>query len=139
MAKDLFHDAVKTALIKEGWTITHDPYPLKIAKRHLFIDLGAERIVAAQREQKTIAVEIKSFVSPSPIQDLHKVVGQYMNYLIVLRRDDPNRKLFLAVPVEVYRSFFQERDIWELVETIAIPLIVYDDQQQEILHWFTFQ
>ncbi len=29
MAKDLFHDTVKRALQKEGWRITHDPYPLR--------------------------------------------------------------------------------------------------------------
>jgi hypothetical protein len=28
MARDLFHDLVKQALINEGWTVTHDPYPL---------------------------------------------------------------------------------------------------------------
>jgi hypothetical protein len=25
-AKDIYHDAVKNALIKDGWTITADPY-----------------------------------------------------------------------------------------------------------------
>lgn len=30
MAKDLFHQAVKTALIKEGWNITNDPLIIRI-------------------------------------------------------------------------------------------------------------
>ncbi len=123
---------------KEGWTITHDPYTLKIAKRQLNIDLGAERVLAAQRGTEIIAVEIKSFLSPSPIYDLHKAVGQYVNYQFVLNRDDPTRKLFLAVPLEAYRTFFQEPDIWELVKSIAMPLVVYDDQTEKIIHWFTF-
>jgi hypothetical protein len=49
MAKDLYHDVVKKALINEGWTVTHDPYPLKIGSVRMFIDLGAERIIAAEK------------------------------------------------------------------------------------------
>lgn len=30
MAKDLFHDCVKEALIKDGWNITDDPYELRV-------------------------------------------------------------------------------------------------------------
>ncbi|MFM2431796.1 MAG: fdxN element excision controlling factor protein [Cyanobacteriota bacterium] len=41
-AKDLFHDAVKAALVKDGWTVTHDPLTLKVGKKDLFVDLGAE-------------------------------------------------------------------------------------------------
>lgn len=29
MAKDIYHEAVREALIKDGWTITHDPFILK--------------------------------------------------------------------------------------------------------------
>ncbi|NJM28707.1 MAG: hypothetical protein HC856_11875, partial [Pseudanabaena sp. RU_4_16] len=28
MAKDLFHNVVKEALVGEGWQITHDPFPV---------------------------------------------------------------------------------------------------------------
>jgi hypothetical protein len=42
-AKDLFHDAVKHALLREGWVITHDPLSLKVGRKDLFVDLGAER------------------------------------------------------------------------------------------------
>jgi len=30
MGKDRFHDVVKTALEKEGWQITDDPYELNV-------------------------------------------------------------------------------------------------------------
>ncbi len=29
-ARDLFHDSVKHALEREGWTITHDPFSLQV-------------------------------------------------------------------------------------------------------------
>ncbi len=76
-AKDLYHDAVCTALIKDGWTITDDPLILKIGRRSVFVDLGAEKLIAAERGSDKIAVEIKSFLSPSPINDLETAWGQF--------------------------------------------------------------
>jgi hypothetical protein len=75
-AKDFYHETVKTALIKDGWTIT--PLPLRVGNRDLFIDLGAEKLLIAQRAQQKIAVEVKSFISPSPIADLEQALGQYL-------------------------------------------------------------
>ncbi len=63
-AKDLYHGVVKTALIKDGWTITHDPYTLSAGFKDAFVDIGAERTLAAERGNERIAVEIKSFQGP---------------------------------------------------------------------------
>jgi hypothetical protein len=70
MAKDLFHEAVKIALEKEGWTITDDPYKLKLNDMKIFpsalnIDLGAEKVIAAEKGPEKIAIEIKTFGGPS--------------------------------------------------------------------------
>jgi hypothetical protein len=80
MAKDLFHDAVRVALEKEGWLITHDPYPLVSRELGLDykIDLGAEQLLAAERDTTRIAVEIKSFARPSLVHEFHSVLGQYL-------------------------------------------------------------
>ena len=60
-AKDRYHDAVKAALIKDGWTITHDPYRIEFGTDNLYADLAAERaVVAAERDVEKIAVEIGS-------------------------------------------------------------------------------
>ncbi len=59
-AKDIYHDTVKNALIKDGWTITDDPYRLSIGKRKMYVDLGAEKLIAAEKDSRKIAVEIKS-------------------------------------------------------------------------------
>ena len=85
MAKDIYHDIVKTALEKDAWRITDDPLTLRVGRRDLFIDLGAEKLFAAEREGKKIAVEIKSFVSQSPVKDLENALGQYMLYLKISR------------------------------------------------------
>ncbi len=78
MAKDIYHGTVRIALEKDGWTITVDPLTLRIGGRSAFVDLGAEKLFAAEKEGKRIAVEVKSFISPSPIKDLEQALGQYI-------------------------------------------------------------
>ena len=64
MAKDRFHAQVKAALIRDLWSITHDPFSIQISEAvRLQIDLGAENTIAAQREREKIAVEIKQWIS----------------------------------------------------------------------------
>jgi len=66
MAKDIFHNQVKTALTKDGWHITHDPFPIQISESiKLQIDLAASSTIAAERDAEKIAVEVKSFMSDS--------------------------------------------------------------------------
>jgi len=79
-APDIYHHVVKNALIKDGWTITHDPYTLTFGQRNVFADLGAERLVAAERNHEKIAVEIKSFHGASDMRDLEMAFGQYVFY-----------------------------------------------------------
>ncbi|MDF5717559.1 MAG: element excision factor XisH family protein [Rhizonema sp. NSF051] len=80
-ARDLYHDVVVQALIVDGWTITDHPLYLTYGGRDLYVDLGAERdAIAAQKDSQKIAVEIKSFLSLSPIRDLHEAVGKYDVY-----------------------------------------------------------
>jgi XisH protein len=80
MAKDLFHNSVKIALQKEGWTITDDPYQISAGNVDMLIDLGAENILAAERQGQRIVVEIKSFAGPSRISEFHTAHGQYLDY-----------------------------------------------------------
>jgi hypothetical protein len=46
-ARDKYHDAVRNALIKDGWTITHDPLRLVWGKRDMYVDLGAKKLLGA--------------------------------------------------------------------------------------------
>jgi len=65
-AKDVFHNAVKNALQKEGWLITDDPLFIRFGGINIYIDLGAEKVIAAEKDGQKIAVEIKSFLEPLP-------------------------------------------------------------------------
>lgn len=109
MARDLFHEIVKTALVKDGWKITDDPLFVKTGGVEFYIDLGAEKLIAAERNGEKIAVEIKNFVSNSSVTDFHLAVGQFINYRVALEVSEPDRKLFLAIPNTAYKEFFQKK------------------------------
>ncbi len=136
MAKDKFHKCVKTALIKEQWTITHDPLELKVGGVDMEIDLGAERILAAERQGNKIAVEVKSFLAyTSAITEFHRALGQFINYRTALKLNDPHRILYLAVPSLTYNSFFQLDFTKTIIEENHLKLLVYNVVAQEIVLW----
>lgn len=132
MARDLFHNIVKESLQTEGWIVTHDPFPIDYGDVQMQIDLGAERLIAAEREAKKIAVEVKSFTKPSAISEFHTAVGQYLNYRYALRIKEPERTLYLAVPHPTYDEFFRLRFITEIVQDQQILLLVYNIQTGDI-------
>lgn len=135
MAKDLFHDAVKNALKKDGWRITHDPYYLKTGGVEMYIDLGAETILAAEREDQKIAVEIKGFLGASSISEFHAALGQFINYKIALEDIEPDRILYLAVPFDIYDEFFKLSFIQKVLQRMQLKILIYDEQKEEILQW----
>lgn len=135
MAKDLFHNAVKNALIKDGWQITDDPFFLKIGGVELYIDLGAEKLIAAERDSQKIAVEIKSFVGTSSLTDFHLAIGQFLNYRVALKVSDPERKLFLAIPDTAYKNFFQKEFAHMVIVEYKLEIIVYDIENEVIITW----
>src|SRR5439155_20466610 len=77
-------------------------------RKNLFVDLGAEKLIAADRDGKRIAVEVKSFEGKSEVHDLEVALGQYLLYLPFLRAQESDRQLYLAVPVEVWENVFEE-------------------------------
>lgn len=134
-ARDTFHELVRTALQNEGWTITHDPYHIDLGFVDFYIDLGAERLLAAIKDGKKIAVEIKTFLAASTISEFHTAIGQFINYRIALEDDDPERLLYLAVPLDVYKRFFKYSFIQTVIQRNKIPLLVYDTEKKEITQW----
>ncbi len=87
--RDQFHDAVRQALIKDGWIITDDPLYLSFGDVNLYVDLGAEKMLAAQKGEQQIAVEVKGFAGPSVVTEFHQAVGQFLNYRLALTHEMP--------------------------------------------------
>ncbi|RCJ20272.1 fatty-acid oxidation protein subunit alpha [Nostoc sp. ATCC 43529] len=135
-ARDVFHEVVKIALQKDGWQITHDPLLFNVGGVKMSIDLAAEKLIAAERENEKIAVEVKGFLEKSSaISEFHTALGQFINYRGALRRRDPERILYLAVPLTTYRTFFQLDFPKEMVEENRVNMIVYDVENEVIIEW----
>src|SRR5437879_6130213 len=95
-ARNIYHDSVRNALRKDGWVITHDPLRLSLGGKDMYVDLGAQQLLAAEKGGRRIAVEIKSFVGDSVMEDLENAIGQFAVYRAVLSEVDPTRVLYLA-------------------------------------------
>lgn len=134
-AKDKYHHIVKNALIRNGWTITHDPYRIPIALKRLEIDLGAEQAIAAEKEHRKIAVEIKSFLGDSELSDLEDALGQYSLYRVMLLKKEPERILYLAVPNKLRDLLLLESDFRYVLRELQVCLIFFDILTEEVTEW----
>ena len=136
-AKDIYHDACVRALQKDGWNITNDPLTIPYGKTEVLVDLGAERLLAAERDGRRIAVEIKSFIKPSPIQDLKEALGQFALYTDALI-DFPaeaDRTLYLAIREETYNDVFRNETGQRLIQRGRVRLVVFDPVQEVVVLW----
>ena len=132
---DLIHNAVKNALIKDGWLITDDPYVIQYRRTVLYADLGAERPIAVERNGQKLVVEVKSFIGASKIQDLKEALGQYDIYRYLLEEIAPDRKLYMAISKVAYNTFFTQ-DVTQLIlNKHQLPIIVADIEIEEIVQW----
>jgi hypothetical protein len=134
-AKDIFHDAVRIGLEKDGWVITDDPLRIRSGRVDMQIDLGAEKIIGAEKGEEKIAVEIKSFISSSNISEFHTALGQFLNYRLALKDQQPNRFLYLAVPLGAYQTFFNLPFVETAIEHFQLSLVVYDPNHEVIVTW----
>ncbi len=134
-SRDIFHNAVKNALLKDGWTITDDPLFIQFGGIDLYVDLDAEKIIAAEKGEQKIAIEIKSFIGPSLIADFHIALGQFMNYRLALEKQNSERILYLAVPSDAYNTFFNLQFAQEAVQRYDVKLIIYEVETEVIIQW----
>ncbi|NET60890.1 MAG: fatty-acid oxidation protein subunit alpha [Symploca sp. SIO2E6] len=134
-AKDAFHEAVKQALQKDQWVITDDPLKFKFGNVNFRVDLGAERLIAAERTGEKIAEGFKSFLNPSAITDFYSALGQFLSYRLALESVEPDRSLYLAVPIDAYQTFFQYEFTQMALQRYEVLIIVYDPANEVIVQW----
>lgn len=134
-ARDTLHNIVKEALIKQGWRITQDPFLITFGSRKVFADLGAERLLAAERDSEKIVVEVKSFLGLSKISDLERALGQYLIYRSWLSRSQPDRTIHIAIDSVAHRELFLDVSGQVLIADYELRLIVVNIAQQEIIEW----
>ncbi len=135
MARDVYHDTVREALIADGWTITDDPYTVPFGQHNLYVDLGAERLLAAERGTERIAVEIKSFIGRSAMRDLENALGQYLLYRSLLERIDADRSLILAIPSRAENEILSTPVGQIAQKDYDVRILVFDEKARRIVQW----
>jgi XisH protein len=135
MARDIYHSIVREALEKEGWFITHDPLVMKLGGVHMEVDLGAEQLIAAEKDMELIAVEIKSFLGKSKLYDFYEAKGQYDCYRHGFESGSIERRLFLAVEEAIFNTFFQKPLLQEILKKDKISLIIFNSTTKRIHKW----
>jgi len=130
-AKDLYHNNVVNALVKDGWTITDDPLNIQFLNVDLRIDFGAKR------NGEKIAIIVKELGSSSIILDFHEVLGEYLSCLEGIVHSDPTRSLYLAIPSTAYRTLLQLRFSQHMIRKHQIQLAAYDPETEQIIEWFS--
>lgn len=133
--RDSYHDAVKQALIADGWTITHDPYAIAYTPDQVYVDLGAEQLLAAEQGARRIAVEVKTLLGPSLITEVEHALGQYLLYQSWMRRSDAERVLYLAVSLEAAANTLSRPGVQVLLADYHVRVLVVDIAQQEVVEW----
>ncbi|QLE58235.1 XisH family protein [Nostoc sp. TCL26-01] len=134
-AKDTYHDAVKNALIKDGWVITFDPYPIKYEEVKLLADLAGEKTISATREGELIVIEIKSFLGRSTMREFETALGQYLIYKTFIYITNPDYKIYLAISKNIHEKFFQQSAIQLILHKYQVLLLVVDINKEEIIEW----
>ena len=134
-ARDHYHNLVREALVREGWTITGNPVTLLYGSKAMFVDLGAQHLLGASREGRRIAVEVKSFRGPSEMADLEMALGQFVLYRAVLRKLAPAIQLYLAIPNDPYESIFLDPLGVMLIQEERIAMMVFQPPTGEIVQW----
>jgi hypothetical protein len=134
-AKDIYHDAIKNALVKDGWQITADPYLIKYEEIKLLADLAGEKTISATREGQKIVIEIKSFISRSPMREFETALGQYLVYQTFLSITQPEYIIYLAISKNIYEKFFTQVAIQLILKKYQVLLAIVDINKEEIIRW----
>lgn len=135
--RDIIHVAVRTALEKDGWIITDDPLRINLIDDNtgMEIDLGAEKVIAATKGKEKIAVEIKSFTTPSILYSFYEAFGQYLSYRDALMDEGNTRTLYLAVSIEVFNRLANMKFIQKRLKQYEIKILVVSINNQVIDKW----
>ncbi len=133
--RDTLHFSLRRAIEKDGWIVTDDPLVLILKQTLLKADLGAEKIFAAEKENRKIAIEIKEFSTSSVISELEKAIGQLQFYQWALEEQEPERQLFLAVSQAVYVKHFKKPIFQLAIQRNKINILIYDSIQEVIIQW----
>ena len=135
-AIDQCEPRVIRALHKQGWIITHHPYAIRMDRTrsgYIYADLQLRQI---EQNRTIIVVEVKRFESTRTLlEEFYQAVGQYVVYRNALSLNSSPVPVYLAVPLDVYDTFFQKPLIQSVVNDMEVSLVVIDLEQEEVAGW----
>lgn len=134
-ARDKVHNSVRQALINDGWTITDDPLEIQFGSNKVQIDLGAERLLAAEKGTEKIAVEVKSFLGFSLITEFYHALGQFLTYRIAVTAKMPERVLYLAIPIDAYEDLANSDLMMQALQQYEIKLLIFSPRKEVVTKW----
>ena len=136
--RDKIHDAVCSALEKDGWQVVNDPYSLELRDVRIEIDLEIEPVLELERAGHSILVEIKTLQRASIFYSFYAVYGQYKFYQNALRKQGIDKTLYLAISSEAYEKIQAIHDLLEWIEDNKLNLIIINLEQEEVTQWIDY-
>lgn len=133
--RDTIHDAVKNALVKDGWTVTNDPFRIHYGDMDVFADLRIEKAEGENLTRRALVIEIKSFVEDSAAHSLGTALGQYEMYRTLLRHVAPGDRLYLAISDTVYERQFVREAFQLIVQEHDLAMVIVNVEQEEVVRW----
>jgi hypothetical protein len=130
----MYHDQVKNALIKDGWRITHNALRLRRAQSEL-VSLDVAPLLAAEKDERKIAVAINSFVGHAALADLQHALEQLRRSRTLLHTTVSDYAVYLAVRQAVYTALCATPTGTSLLERAHCSLLVFDPRTEVIVHW----
>jgi hypothetical protein len=91
--------------------------------------------LGAEKGGQRIAVEVQTFAGPSPVADLQQALGQFTMYRLILAEQQPERTLFLAIPIGVYDGILSEELGVKVVSGTSLRMLVFDPAARKVLRW----
>jgi XisH protein len=121
------------ALEKDGWTV--EPHPIQIVTelRDYYVDIEASRYANGSR-QTILLAEVNCFPDPRTTVQIYIALGQYIAYRAILDELGRITPIYLAIPDDVYDTFF-EVAIKRAIRDNHIKLIIVNLAMEKVVQW----
>jgi len=131
---DTCHFQVARSLQKDGWQIVQNGvYVDDEYTNAVYVDIQAVQ-GSNGTLSRNIFVEAKCFSLPRKTPDLHRAIGQYVVYRVILDEEGFPEPLYLAVPNESFAEYFNAR-LLQVSKRYGIKLVVIDLEQERVIQW----
>ena len=134
-AEDKIHNAVRNALIKDGWTIMDEPFTIEYESDRFYADICAFREEDADAARRVIVVEVKSFAGASPMREFELALGQYEIYRDLLEMNALDYDLYLAIDTDAYTKLSLRPTFAVICTRHHVALLIVEAQKEEIIQW----